>query len=211
MTLPPPSQATPATDASSTHERVREVAAELFAERGFAGTSMAEIASRVGIRKPSLYNHTASKEELFMELLERSLEAWGLASAPPFDGDGSCRERLHRHLEATVAFAAQDPHAMALCRLAVTQLTGEVAERARALLRGQRFEYQRRIEELFTAARDAGEVTVAASPETLTLAWLTFLDGFLSHQVFSLGDRSATYRERLDDLWRLFWRGVADG
>ncbi len=49
----------------SLRERIVEVATELFADRGYAETSLAEIASRVGIRAQSIANHFASKETLY--------------------------------------------------------------------------------------------------------------------------------------------------
>lgn len=43
----------------------------------------------------------------------------------------------------------------------------------------------------------------------MALAWLTFLDGLLTHQLFSIGERAEVYCERLDELWRIFWRDLA--
>ena len=43
----------------------------MFAERGFAGTALRDVAERVGVRTPSLYNHFASKESLYAAVLER--------------------------------------------------------------------------------------------------------------------------------------------
>ena len=192
----------------STHDRLRTAAAELFAERGYAGASMTDIARRVGVRKPSLYNYYPSKEELFMELLERSLNAWAEAGTPALEEAGSHRDRLCRHLEKTVDFAGNNPHAVAMCRLAVAQVSGDFGDRVQTRLLEERIEYQRRIEAFFTQALRAGEVR-AEAPEILTLAWLTFLDGVLTHHLFAGEDRRAYYLEHLDELWRLFWRGIA--
>lgn len=49
----------------SLRERIVEVATELFADRGYADTSLAEIARRVGIRAQSIAHHFASKEALY--------------------------------------------------------------------------------------------------------------------------------------------------
>ncbi len=187
---------------------MREVAAELFAERGYAGASMSGIARRVGIRKPSLYNYYSSKEELFLELLEGSLGAWRDAAVPGLQAPGTFRERLQCHLRATVEFAVGNPHAVALCRLAVTQIAGGFGDRVRHRLLDERMEYQRGLESFFSAAADAGEV-VAAKPETLALCWLTFLDGVLFHQLFAAGDRETYYLSHLDQLWALCWRSLA--
>lgn len=55
-------------------EEVLDVAAGLFADRGFAATSTRDIAEAVGIRQASIYYHFSSgKEEILGELLQRSI------------------------------------------------------------------------------------------------------------------------------------------
>ncbi len=56
-----------------TAERILDVAANLFAERGFAGTTLRDVAEGVGLRVPSLYNHFESKESLYAAVLERGM------------------------------------------------------------------------------------------------------------------------------------------
>jgi AcrR family transcriptional regulator len=54
-----------------TRERILDAAEALFADRGFEGTALRDVAGRVGIRTPSLYNHFPSKEALYAAVLER--------------------------------------------------------------------------------------------------------------------------------------------
>lgn len=56
-----------------TAEAILDAAEEAFADRGFDGTAMRDVASRVGIRAPSLYNHFPSKEALYAAVLERGV------------------------------------------------------------------------------------------------------------------------------------------
>jgi AcrR family transcriptional regulator len=47
-----------------------DVALEVFAERGFYGVSMSELAEAAGVTKPVLYQHFGSKRDLYLELLD---------------------------------------------------------------------------------------------------------------------------------------------
>jgi AcrR family transcriptional regulator len=53
----------------SAKEAIRNAAAELFAEKGFAATSTREICQRAGVTKPVLYYHFDNKGELYEELV----------------------------------------------------------------------------------------------------------------------------------------------
>lgn len=55
--------------ARSTKEAIRDAAAALFAEKGFAATSTREICERAGITKPVLYYYFGNKEQLYEELV----------------------------------------------------------------------------------------------------------------------------------------------
>jgi AcrR family transcriptional regulator len=59
----------------STRQRLLDVALELFATHGFAGTSMRMLARAAGLRESSIYNHFAGKDELYQSVME----GWGPA------------------------------------------------------------------------------------------------------------------------------------
>ncbi len=56
--------------AARRRRQLLDVAVDVFAERGFHGTSMDEVAEAAGVTKPVLYQHFDSKRELYLELLE---------------------------------------------------------------------------------------------------------------------------------------------
>jgi AcrR family transcriptional regulator len=77
----------PASDARDTRQSIVDAALDLFAERGFFGTSMRELARAVGVRESAIYHHFANKEALLDALMheageeraqkfEQALEAW---------------------------------------------------------------------------------------------------------------------------------------
>ena len=54
----------------TTKEKITEEALTLFAEKGYKGTSVKNIADAVGIKDASLYNHFRSKQEIFDSIVE---------------------------------------------------------------------------------------------------------------------------------------------
>lgn len=51
--------------------KISEVALKLFAQNGYLGTSMSDIATQLGITKPALYKHYKSKHEILERIVER--------------------------------------------------------------------------------------------------------------------------------------------
>lgn len=60
--------------AGDTKERIMETALELFAEKGYLGTSMNDIAKQLGFTKAALYKHYTSKQEILDRIVERMNE-----------------------------------------------------------------------------------------------------------------------------------------
>jgi AcrR family transcriptional regulator len=56
-----------------TGERILDAAEALFAQRGYEGTSLREIARHAGIQQPGLYNYFENKQALYAAVLDRAL------------------------------------------------------------------------------------------------------------------------------------------
>ena len=80
--------------AQERRQQLLEVAAELFASRGYRGTTTADLAKSAGITEPILYRHFENKHDLFVTLLDEVgrevIAAWESA----LEGASSPRARL---------------------------------------------------------------------------------------------------------------------
>ncbi|MEV0637164.1 helix-turn-helix domain-containing protein [Streptomyces sp. NPDC050619] len=63
-------------DGVRTRARILEIAQELFAKRGYAGTSIADIARELGTSKAALYYHFSSKEQILGALITEPLSMY---------------------------------------------------------------------------------------------------------------------------------------
>lgn len=75
---------------------VREAALTLFAERGYHGTALSQIAEALGIRTPSLYNHMKAKQDLLRDIIRETSEQVWSDHEQAVHGVGDVVERLRR-------------------------------------------------------------------------------------------------------------------
>ena len=55
-------------------ERILEEALQLFSQNGYTGTSMNDIAAKLGVTKAALYKHYKSKQEILDSIVEKASE-----------------------------------------------------------------------------------------------------------------------------------------
>ena len=195
------------TNQLTTHDKLRHEAAALFAKRGYGGTSMGDIAKRVGVRKASLYNYYDSKADLMLDLLERCLRDWGQSCQMHSVSEVSIEDQLAAYLRAALRFAENNPQAVGIIRLAAGQMPRDLRRRVRSILESYEGRWRDLLAVLFQEAIDRGEVE-KADPKDLGLFLGVFVDGLIIRQIFAAGESDTVFQE-VPALWELFWRGIS--
>ena len=88
--------------------KILAAAEEVFAENGFSGAAMSEIARRAGIPKPNLHYYCKTKEELYRRVMERILDLW-LSTADEIRPDSDPAEALAHYIAAKIDLARRRP------------------------------------------------------------------------------------------------------
>ena len=200
--------ARPRMTAAARREVIERAATEVFAQRGYRGASIEEIARRSGVTPPVLYDHFESKQELHRRLIERHYaelrDIWFQQAA----SDEPVTARIPRAIEAWFAYVESHPYAG---RMLFRDTTGdpEIEAGHRAIQRRSRAAL------LPLLAQEAGAAHVDLGDELgLEMAWEAWR-GVLQGLALWWYDHPEVPRERVvatavNAIWIGFQR-VLDG
>ena len=176
--------------AAARREVIADAAAELFAERGYRGASVGEIARRSGVTPPVVYEHFDSKRALYRDLLERHFAELREVWREHFAGDAPAEQRVARSFDAWFAYVEAHPFAgRVLFRYStdpeIEDVHAEVAARSREA-----------ILPLFAAEPGAENVAGSVSGEGIEMVWVV-LRGVLQGLAVWWADHPDVPRERI--------------
>jgi AcrR family transcriptional regulator len=153
---------------SSRRSELTRQAARLFAERGFHGTSIGDLAEAMGVQKGSLYAHIASKQELLFETMREGAEAFhGVLDGLP--DDASVTERLRLVLRGHLRVVADQLDVATVFVREWRYLEGERRDEILA----ERRRYEERLRALVREGREHGELRSDLDDATAALLLLS--------------------------------------
>ena len=153
---------------SARRNELTRTAARLFAEKGYHGTSIGDLAEAMGVQKGSLYAHIESKADLLWEVAREGSAAFhaALDSVPD---EGPVVERIRAALRAHLRVVAEQLDVATVFVREWRYLEGERREEFVA----ERRRYEERFRALFREGRELGELRTDLDDATAALLALS--------------------------------------
>lgn len=113
----PPTTSTSPNDKADKRAAILDAALTLFAERGFHGTSVPDIAHLAGVGAGTIYRYFEGKEALVNALYQAHKGELGQALLAGFDASAPPRAAFHHFWHSAIAFTQQSPRAFQFLEL----------------------------------------------------------------------------------------------
>jgi AcrR family transcriptional regulator len=97
----------------SRKEEIIRVAAKLFRDKGYSAVTMRDLATTMGIKAASLYNHISSKQEILQLIVIALAEEFTSEMRSIHSSNASCINKLNRIIELHVKLSSQNSYGMA--------------------------------------------------------------------------------------------------
>lgn len=191
--------------AAARRELIELRASELFAERGYRGASIEEIARRSGVTAPVVYDHFSSKRELYRHLLDHHYAELRKVWGQHLPGPEPAEERIARSIDAWFAYMEENRFA---ARLIFRQLGGDPeTDPVHAEVAG---DSSAAVMPLFAAEPGSENLAGSLDPAGMEMAWVV-LRGVLQGLALWWSDHPEVPRERvvataMNALWVGFER-----
>jgi TetR/AcrR family transcriptional regulator, cholesterol catabolism regulator len=144
-----------------------DLSAQVFAQRGYHGTSTMELCEANQLGKGALYYYIGSKEQLLAAIHDRVMDEVMLGADRVAKAGGTPPEQLAMHGQELLDVIVRYPDHVWVFLHEFHALTGESAEQ----FRRRRHEYERRIEDVIEAGSTSGHFR-QVDPRVTARAWL---------------------------------------
>lgn len=142
-----------------TAQLIQEKATDFFFDKGYAATTLREVAAAAGLKVGSLYNHIESKEDLLLKVMGGIIDDLMELQQEALATEGDPVEKLRAIVDCHVRFHAERAREVFIGNTNLRALP----EEARREIIEKRNAYERILEEHIQAAGDAGLASIIDS------------------------------------------------
>lgn len=189
-----------------TKEKIRLESTELFASLGYEGTSMAKIAEKVGIKKPSLYAHYKNKEALFFDVVDEMEQEYVtfVSDSLKLETD-NIQKQLYLSFQAYVSDLARDDASIQFYNRFIQYPPKGLED---TLL--ERFnKSEERVRVLLATVIEKGQAEGSINRElaakSMAYTYFCLIEGLTTEVgIYSI----AEVKDHAEAVWAVYWRGI---
>lgn len=188
----------------ASRERVLSAAAHLFRQRGYASTTMRDVAEHANMRAGSIYYYYPSKQQMLNAVLDRAITTLTERTAPLLTGQRgslSCRERFARAIHAHIMVTVE----MGDFSLAFRRLVGELEDNQQREIATKRNLLDEHWRRLLSEAASGGELSAGADLAIIRLLVIGAINS--THEWFNPAKGSSD--AVVDTLTRMVFEGFS--
>lgn len=156
-------------------EKLLDAAQNLVQDRGFNGVSFQDLADAVGLKKPSVFHHFRSKNELARALMERCRTTYGARYGEILERPDLIEPEILREIARVFEEGLRKDQLCLLSALSGTR--NEYSEGLKKELQDTAEMVIKRYEQVFESGGKAGSLTYSGSPKDAATAFLAMLQG----------------------------------
>jgi TetR/AcrR family transcriptional regulator len=200
---------TPDDAATGTAQQIIDAATELFSRSGFEGMSVATIAAQAGVSKANVFHHFASKEGLYVAVMQAMSREHAELVEPIINEPGCVADKVRKLFRAELALMFQTESRSRLVLAAIESKTSKDAQRLAQQVFHRNFVAT---VALFESGQRSGEFRSDFDPAVATLTLIATRNlYFRSHELLALGVETQHLQDRncfADRVCDLVLRGL---
>lgn len=186
-------------------QKIKDAALNLFADHGYEGTSLSQIADEIGLKKQSIYSHFKSKDDLFLTVLTETFELEVLQKTVDLkerEGE-NLKEFLFLSLNSYIERFQSDLRMKFWLRVSFfppAHLYEEVMDYL--------YKYMDEVDSLYLQRFElavAQEEMRKMNPEVASMAYSALIDSICVELVYGGTERS---EKKLNAAWLVYWSGI---
>lgn len=190
----------------SKKEEILEAAAYLFSKYGYS-TSMSDIASRVGIKTPSIYSHYEGKDQIIYLVIEKELKNYFIHLNQIVDSldQKSTKEKLEAFLFGAFDYFKTIDRLRFKRNIALID-NEELRLKCRDFIHDQELECSLRVKLIFKQGVELGEIRDDRDGSIMNL-YFAMLQGTLDAMLM-YWDYPINMQTYIMSIWKAFWNGI---
>lgn len=186
-------------------ESIKIAAMSCFANNGYEGTSLAQIAEKVGIKKQSIYSHFEGKDDLFIQVMNDALkeELFQLNDILSKGEEHPIKETLHLILQDIMERFSTDKNMKFWLRMTFYPPMHLLEEVNKAVYIFEK-EQRELLEPIFRKAMKENKLK-KREPAQLVIAFISLMNAIMMELVYGGEERA---KEVGEPSMEIFWDGI---